>query len=248
MSANTTLNTGTGGDVIATDDLTTAKAQRIKLMLGATGVDGGNVTSTNALPVINSGANVFQGAGNTSSAQLAGGASFTGTAETVFNQAAISVIIASDQPLQIVLSQWIDAGATQAAVVQTFYVAAKANFGQAVPASGNYFSLKVTNLGTAATTTLVIDTVYGALLPATQLNNAPVALAEYAGAPLSTSNALPVQVSNTPNVNLANLGADPAYAFALLYAELKLQTQILIDGLGLKVSADDYRTDPSYLQ
>ena len=217
-------------------------------MLGATGVDGGNVTSTNALPVINSGANVFQGAGNTSSAQLARGASFTGTAETVFNQAAISVIIASDQPLQIVLSQWIDAGATQAAVVQTFYVAAKANFGQSVPASANYFSLKVTNLGAVATTTLVIDTVYGALLPATQLNNAPVAIAEYAGAPLSTSNALPVQVTNQHNVTMATLGADPAYALALIYAELRLITQFLQVGLSVKDNPDDFRTDPSYIQ
>ena len=248
MAANTTLNTGTGGDVIATDDLTTAKAQRIKLMLGATGTDGGNVTSTNALPVINSGANVFQGAGNTSSAQLAAGTSFTGTAETVFNQAAISVIIASDQPLQIVLSQWIDAGGTQPVVVQTFNVAAKANFGQSVPASGNYFSIKVTNLGAVATTTLVIDTVYGTLLPATQLNNAPVALAEYAGAAISSSNPVPVQVTNQHNVNVATLGPDPAYALALIYAELKLITQYLQMGLSVKDNPDDFRTDPSYFQ
>ena len=35
MTANTTLNVMSGGDTVATDDLGTAKAQRIKLMLGA---------------------------------------------------------------------------------------------------------------------------------------------------------------------------------------------------------------------
>ena len=51
MTANTTLNVGTGGDVIATDDFTTAKAQRVKLMLGATGIDGGNISPSNPVPV-----------------------------------------------------------------------------------------------------------------------------------------------------------------------------------------------------
>lgn len=248
MSANTILNAGTGGDVIAADDLGTAKAQRVKLMLGATGVDGGNVTPTNAIPTISSGANVFQGAGNTSSAQLAAGASFSGTPETVFNQAAVSVLVVSDQPVQIILNQWQDAGGTKVVVSQIFTVAANVNFSQSIPASGNYFSLKVTNLGPVATTSLAIDTVYGTLLPATQLNNAPVALAEYAGAAISPSNPVPVQVANTPNVNLATLGADPAYALALIYAELKLITQYLQMGLSVQEDPNNFRTDPSYLQ
>ena len=57
MTANTTLNVMSGGDTVATDDLGTAKAQRIKLMLGATGVDGGNITSTNQLPASPDGTN-----------------------------------------------------------------------------------------------------------------------------------------------------------------------------------------------
>ena len=51
MTANTNLNPGSGGDVIATDDLSGYKAQRVKLILGATGVDGGNVTPSNPFPV-----------------------------------------------------------------------------------------------------------------------------------------------------------------------------------------------------
>lgn len=248
MTANTTLNTGTGGDVIATDDLTTAKAQRIKLMLGATGVDGGNVTSTNPLPVSPSGSYFTASAGNTSAVQLAAGAIFTGSVESVFNQQSISILLTSDQPGTLTLKQYIDAGGTRLANTQVFTNTASSPLSFAIIANGNYFQAIYQNTGSATTTTFNLDVAYGTIDSMTNLGNKPVAIAEYGGAPLSTSNALPVQVTNTPNVNLATLGADPAYAFALLYAELKLQTQILIDGLGLKVSADDYRTDPSYLQ
>lgn len=51
MADNTTLNTGTGGDVIATDDISSVKFQRVKLTLGADGVNDGDVSSSNKLPV-----------------------------------------------------------------------------------------------------------------------------------------------------------------------------------------------------
>jgi hypothetical protein len=51
MADNTTLNTGTGGDVIASDDITGVKYQRVKITLGADGVNDGDVSSSNALPV-----------------------------------------------------------------------------------------------------------------------------------------------------------------------------------------------------
>lgn len=51
MADNTTLNTGTGGDVIATDDISGVKYQRIKIVQGADGVNDGDVSSTNPLPI-----------------------------------------------------------------------------------------------------------------------------------------------------------------------------------------------------
>lgn len=48
---NTTLNTGTGGDVIATDDIAGVKYQRVKIIQGADGVNDGDVSSTNPLPI-----------------------------------------------------------------------------------------------------------------------------------------------------------------------------------------------------
>lgn len=51
MSDNTTVNAGSGGDVIATDDIAGVKYQRMKLVIGADGVNGGDVASGNPLPV-----------------------------------------------------------------------------------------------------------------------------------------------------------------------------------------------------
>lgn len=51
MADNTTLNTGTGGDVIRTDDISSVKVQVVKLMEGGDGVDDGMISATNPLPV-----------------------------------------------------------------------------------------------------------------------------------------------------------------------------------------------------
>lgn len=51
MADNTTLNAGSGGDVIATDDISGVKHQRIKLVIGADGVSDGDVAKSNPLPV-----------------------------------------------------------------------------------------------------------------------------------------------------------------------------------------------------
>ena len=51
MADNTTLNTGTGGDVIASDDIGGIKFQRVKLIVGADGVNDGDISSVNPMPV-----------------------------------------------------------------------------------------------------------------------------------------------------------------------------------------------------
>ena len=50
MADNTTLDTGTGGDVIATDDIAGVKYPRSKITLGADGVNDNDVSATNPLP------------------------------------------------------------------------------------------------------------------------------------------------------------------------------------------------------
>ena len=56
MADNTELNLGSGGDVIATDDIGPGvKYQRVKLTLGADGVNDGDVASGNPLPISDNG-------------------------------------------------------------------------------------------------------------------------------------------------------------------------------------------------
>lgn len=51
MADNTILNLGSGGDTIATDDISGVKYQRVKLIHGADGVNDGDVSEVNPFPV-----------------------------------------------------------------------------------------------------------------------------------------------------------------------------------------------------
>lgn len=51
MADNTTLNTGTGGDTIATDDIAGVKFQRVKIVIGADGTNDGDISAANPIPV-----------------------------------------------------------------------------------------------------------------------------------------------------------------------------------------------------
>lgn len=51
MADNTTLNAGSGGDVIASDDIGGVKYQRVKVVIGADGTSDGDVASGNPMPV-----------------------------------------------------------------------------------------------------------------------------------------------------------------------------------------------------
>lgn len=51
MVDNTTLNIGSGGDVIASDDISSVKYQRVKVVHGNDGVNDGDISKTNPLPV-----------------------------------------------------------------------------------------------------------------------------------------------------------------------------------------------------
>lgn len=52
MADNINLNLGSGGDQLAADDIGGIKYQRVKMAIGADGVDDGDISSTNPLPVL----------------------------------------------------------------------------------------------------------------------------------------------------------------------------------------------------
>lgn len=55
MADNTILNSGSGGDTVATDDISGVKFPRGKITLGADGVNDGDVSSANPMPVSDAG-------------------------------------------------------------------------------------------------------------------------------------------------------------------------------------------------
>jgi hypothetical protein len=54
MADNTQLNPGAGGDIAAADDIAGVKFQRVKLTLGADGVNDGDLSDANPMPVAGS--------------------------------------------------------------------------------------------------------------------------------------------------------------------------------------------------
>ena len=162
MADNTTLNAGSGGDVIATDDIGGVKYQRVKVTHG---VDGSSTdaSTTSPLPIQPAAAYFIFGTGNSSTSQLTAGSTFTGAIEDVLAQPAVSLLITSDQPFTLTINQYIDASGTYKASTWTYTIAANVQFARSFTMNGNYFNLTLQNTGAASTTTLNINTYYGTI-------------------------------------------------------------------------------------
>lgn len=94
MADNIQLNQGSGGDVFAADDISSVKYARTKITLGADGVNDGDVSASNPMPVDN--ANGTIDAVNSTTTPLSGSATYTGTWTDISEYASISVIAAAD--------------------------------------------------------------------------------------------------------------------------------------------------------
>lgn len=208
MPDNFVANPGAGGATFASDDIGGVQYPRTKIVIGADGVNGGDVSAANPIPskitdgtnaatMLSDGAgvnglgvsivatNFAAGAGNTTTAQLGAGATFTGTVETIFAQQAISLLLTSDQNGTLILNQYIDAAGLRKAATQTFPVTAGAGFSRSFVANGNYFNLSFQNNGASATTTLNINTFYGTLPASTNRGNLPMSIEEIGGAAIA---------------------------------------------------------------
>ncbi|TFH41463.1 MAG: hypothetical protein E4H01_14945 [Lysobacterales bacterium] len=84
------------GDTIATDDIGGVKFQRVKMTLGADGVNDSDVSSANPMPVTTSSQNAVSTV-NSTSTLLNAGATFTGIAEDASRFASVVVAVATDQ-------------------------------------------------------------------------------------------------------------------------------------------------------
>jgi hypothetical protein len=113
-------------------------------------------------------------AGNSSTAQLAAGATFTGTIETPQDQPSLSILLTSDQPITLTVRQYIDAGGTFQVPSIVFYVAAGAGFARSLTLNGNFFRVDAQNTGASTTTTFRLDCALGTLGDAESTGTTPV--------------------------------------------------------------------------
>lgn len=141
MADNTTLNTGTGGDVIATDDISGVKYQRVKIVLGADGVNGGDVSSSNAMPVSDNGGSITVDGSVTVSGTVTANAG-TGTLNVSVQNASIPVtgtFYQATQPISGTVTANAGTGTMNVSVQNA-----------SIPVTDNAGSLTVDNNGTFA--------------------------------------------------------------------------------------------------
>ena len=197
MTDGVILNPGSGGPTVDTETnagRANAQMQRMKLVLGDIDTDAGDVSLANPVPVGFSAVNYTYSTVNTTTAQLAQGATWTGTIESALNQPAISLLCASDQNGILTVNQFIDLAGTRPLKPIQFMVAAGVGLGVSFPLNGNYVQISFLNVGIGPTTTLNINTAYGAIEPATSLGNAPIALNEIGGQPINLNVGMPVNI------------------------------------------------------
>jgi hypothetical protein len=99
---------------------------------------------------------------NSSSTQLAAGATFTGVIESSFNQPAAQLLIVCDQPYTVYADQFD--GANNLIETSTFTRTANQGTNENIMLKGDSLRVRVTNTGAALTTTFRLETTYGQLL------------------------------------------------------------------------------------
>lgn len=165
MADNTQLNSGSGGDVIAADDISGVKFQRIKLVHGADGVNAGDVSSANPLPVTNAtgATSANQDTGNASLAAIDGKLPALGQALAA---ASVPVVLTAAQVTTLTPPAAITGFATESTLSSLNGKVTAVNTGAVVVSSsalptGAATAAKQPALGTAGTASADVLTVQG---------------------------------------------------------------------------------------
>ena len=150
---------------------------------------------------------------NSTIAQLATGATFTGTVESVISQQSYSILLRSDQNGTLTINQFIDAGGTKLIQTLTYSYISNTPFAKSGVMNGNHFQVVFQNTGGSTTTALQIDSAYGTIPSTTQLNNSPSAINEINGVVVDSNigNASAgtqriVLATNQPAIPITNAG------------------------------------------
>lgn len=98
---------------------------------------------------------------NSSVAQLAAAAAFTGAIESIQNLQAAQISVTCDQAYTVQVQQFIDVGGTKLVSTDTFTRAAGVPMNENVTLPGDFFRIVLTNNGAGTTTTLQLSTTFG---------------------------------------------------------------------------------------
>lgn len=115
---------------------------------------------------VNTTQNAVVSAGNSSTANLGAGATFTGTGESTLLVNAVQVVVFASQQVTVEVQQSIDN--TNWDVVESYVVPASTGDGRAFQATGSFVRVRVTNNGGSTTTAFRLQTVllpFGSVLP-----------------------------------------------------------------------------------
>jgi len=190
-------NTGSGTDVLAGRSIGGKFVGAVMMTDSA----GAEITTANPVPQQLTKLLFTASAGNSTTAQLAAAATFTGAWEDIFNQPAIQVLALSDQAMTYEVQQAIDAAGTQIVSTTTFTRSSGQQICENVQLNGNYVRVRATNNGASTTTTLVVNTAFGILNPLpqglTNRGNLRIAAVETEAAALSSYNVAGVIAINT---------------------------------------------------
>ena len=163
------------------------------------------IASDNVVAVSQGASSFTASTNNSSTAQLAAAANFTGTIESVANYQAAQVKVVSDQAVTVNLYQYVDSGGTRLASTDTFTRAAGNPLNENIALVARYFGIKVTNTGGSTTTTLNINTTFGTMPSGARANsnlgNQKMSLSDVNGTAISLGQAaaaasIPVVLAN----------------------------------------------------
>jgi hypothetical protein len=183
MADNVVLNPGSGGasartvdnSVYTTSATATAQTQVIKNDFGGETGEA-LVTVTTPFPSAATGGYFVASPLNSSTTQLAAGATFTGTIEAIPTALSLSLNIPSDQSLFVTVNGYATSNPNSKISSQTVLVAANTGLNQAFTVNQNYCNVVVQNIGTATTTLLNINSQYGPIAATDDGGSAPVAI------------------------------------------------------------------------
>ena len=179
---------------------------------------------------------------NSSTANLASGASFTGASESTLGVAGIQLNLYADQATTIQLQQSTD-GTNWDQKGSAASIAFNTGFYRTYQATGSFFRVVVTNAGLNATTVLRLQT---ALCP--MVETLPVELSEQGNLKTSVEETVGALEEDGNLAKFVSHVLQQQHAILQgILTELKIITAFLGQGLNVKDDPVKFRSDPSYL-